>query len=120
MRCGGGAAGRFYRSAGFFFSAARGVFLGAGFFFSAACGFFGSRAHHQRLAFAFLTLALCFVAAVFFKHPLTHGEFRLGQGPARAGGAAGLAPGTLATTATGTRRRGTRAGRRRGRHWYAG
>jgi hypothetical protein len=51
---------------------------------------------------------------------LTHGEFRLGQGPARAGGAAGLAPGTLAATATGARRRGARAGRRRGCHGHAG
>ena len=75
MRCGGGAAGRFYRSVGFFFSTARGVFLGAGFFFGAACGFFGSRTHHKRLAFTVFALALRFHAAVFFQHALTGGEF---------------------------------------------
>jgi hypothetical protein len=110
LRCGGGAAGRFYRSAGFFFSPAGRFFLGAGFFFHTARGFFGSRAHHKRLAFAFLTLALRLVAAVLFQHPLAHGEFRLGQGPARAGGAGGLAPGTLAATGTGARRRATGTG----------
>jgi hypothetical protein len=110
LRCRRGAARRFCRSAGFFLSAAGGVFLGAGFFFGAACGFFGSRAHHERLAFAFLTLALRLVAAVLFQHPLAHGEFRLGQGPARAGGAGGLAPGTLAATGTGARRRATGTG----------
>jgi hypothetical protein len=75
LRCRRGAARRFCRSAGFFLSAAGGVFLGAGFFFGAACGFFGSRAHHERLAFAFLTLALRLHAAVFFQHALTGGEF---------------------------------------------
>jgi hypothetical protein len=75
LRCGGGAAGHFYRSAGFFFSASGGVFLGAGFFFHAARGFFGSRTHHQRLAFTVFALALRFHAAVFFQHALTGGEF---------------------------------------------
>jgi hypothetical protein len=120
LRRGRGATCHFLCGAGFLLRTAGGFFLGAGFFFGAARGFFGSRAHHQRLAFAVFTLALRFVAAVFFKHPLTHGEFRLGQGPARAGGAAGLAPGTLAATATGARRRGARAGRRRGCHGHAG
>jgi hypothetical protein len=75
LRCGGGAARRFHRSAGFFFSTAGRFFLGAGFFFSAACGFFGSRTHHQRLAFTVFALALRLHAAVFFQHALTGGEF---------------------------------------------
>ena len=75
MRSGRGAAGRFYRSAGIFLSAAGGVFLGAGFFFHAARGFFGSRTHHQRLALTVFALALRFHAAVFFQHALTGGEF---------------------------------------------
>jgi hypothetical protein len=75
LRCGGGAARRFHRSAGFFLSTAGGVFLGAGFFFHAARGFFGSRTHHQRLAFTVFALALRFHAAVFFQHALTGGEF---------------------------------------------
>jgi hypothetical protein len=115
-----GATCRLLRSAGFLLRAAGSVFLGAGFFFHAARGFFGSRAHHQRLAFAFLTLALCFVAAVFFQHPLTHGEFRLGQGSARAGGTGGLAAGTLAATGTRAPRRAIGAACRRGRHRHAG
>ena len=75
MRCGGGAAGRFYRSAGIFLSPAGRFFLGAGFFFHAARGFFGSRTHHQRLALTVFALALRFHAAVFFQHALTGGEF---------------------------------------------
>ena len=75
MRCGGGAAGRFYRSAGIFLSPAGRFFLGAGFFFHAARGFFGSRTHHQRLALTVFALALRFHAAVFFQYPLTSGEF---------------------------------------------
>jgi hypothetical protein len=75
LRCGGGAAGRFCRSAGFILSTAGRFFLGAGFFFSAACGFFGSRTHHQRLAFTVFALALRFHAAVFFQHALTGGKF---------------------------------------------
>ena len=75
MRCGRGAAGRFYRSAGIFLSAAGGVFLGARFFFHAARGFFGSRTHHQRLALTVVALTLRFHAAVFFQHALTGGEF---------------------------------------------
>jgi hypothetical protein len=75
LRCGGGAARRFHRSAGFFFSASRGVFLGAGFFFHAARGFFGSGAYHQRLTFTVFALALRFKPAVFFQHALTGGEF---------------------------------------------
>jgi hypothetical protein len=115
-----GATRCFHRSARFFFSAAGGFFLGARFFFHAARGFFGGRAHHQRLAFAFLTLALRFVPAVFFQHPLAHGEFRLGQRPARAGGAGGLATGALAATGTGARGRASDAARGRGCHRYAG
>jgi hypothetical protein len=115
-----GATCRFLRSAGFLLRAAGSVFLGAGFFFGAARRFFGSRAHHQRLAFTFFALALCFVAAVFFQHPLTHGEFRLGQGPARAGGTSGLAAGTLAATGTRAPRRAIGAACRRGRHRHAG
>ena len=75
MRCGGGAAGRFCRSAGFFFSTARGLFLRAGFFFHAARGFFRSGTHHERLAFTVFALALCFKAAIFFQHALAGGEF---------------------------------------------
>ena len=75
MRRGRGATCGFHSGAGFFFSAARGVFLGAGFFFHAARGFFRGRAHHQRLAFAFLTLALRFITTVFFQHALARGEF---------------------------------------------
>ena len=75
MRCRRGAARRFCRSAGFFFSASRGVFLGAGFFFHAARGFFGSGAHHQRLTFTVFALALRFKPAIFFQHTLTGGEF---------------------------------------------
>ena len=75
MRCGGGAARRFHRSAGFFLSTAGGVFLGAGFFFHTARSFFGSRTHHQRLALTVVALALRFHAAVFFQHALTGGEF---------------------------------------------
>ena len=75
MRCGGGAAGRFYRSAGIFLSPAGRFFLGAGFFFHAARGFFGSRTHHQRLALTVFALTLRFHAAVFFQHALTGGEF---------------------------------------------
>jgi len=61
-----------------------------GFFFDASRGFFGRGANHQRLAFAFIPLALRFHAAVFFQHALAHGQFCLGQGAACAGGA-GLA-----------------------------
>jgi hypothetical protein len=75
LRCGGGAARRFHRSAGFFLSPARSFFLGAGFFFHTARSFFGSRTHHQRLAFTVVALALRFHAAVFFQHALTGGEF---------------------------------------------
>jgi len=52
-----------------------GFHSGAGFFFDAARGFFRGRAHHQRLAFAFLTLALGFITTVFFQHALARGEF---------------------------------------------
>jgi hypothetical protein len=65
----------FHRSASFFFSTARGIFLGAGFFFHAARGFFCSRTHHQRLALTVFALALRFKAAVFFQHALTGGKF---------------------------------------------
>jgi hypothetical protein len=106
--------------AGFLFRTAASFFLGAGFLFHAARGFFGGRAHHQRLAFAFLTLALRLVAAVFFQHPLPHGEFRLRQRPARAGGAGGLAPATLAATGTLATRRATGAAGGWGCHWHAG
>jgi hypothetical protein len=106
--------------AGFLFRTAASFFHGAGFLFHAARGFFGGRAHHQRLAFAFLALALRFVAAVLFQHPLAHGEFRLGQGPARAGGAGGLAPATLAATGTLAPRRTTGAAGGWGCHWHAG
>jgi hypothetical protein len=75
LRCGGGAARSFHRSAGFFLSPARSVFLGAGFFFHTARSFFGSRTHHQRLALTVVALALRFHAAVFFQHALTGGEF---------------------------------------------
>jgi hypothetical protein len=51
---------------------------------------------------------------------LTHGEFRLGQGPARAGGTGGLAAGTLAATGTRAPRRAIGAACRRGRHRHAG
>ena len=90
MRYRGGATCGFHRSAGFFLSTARGVFLGAGFFFDAARGFFGGGAHHQRLAFAVFTLALRFIAAIFFQHALAGGEFRLRQGAACTGGSAAL------------------------------
>ena len=82
MRRGRGATRGFHRSAGFFLSPPSGFFLRAGFFFNAARGFFRGGAHHQRLPFAFLTLALRFIAAVFFQHALAHGEFRLGERPA--------------------------------------
>lgn len=75
MRWGRGATRRFGCCAGFFFSAARGVFLRAGFFFDAARGFFGGGAHHQRLAFAVFPLTLRFIATVFFQHALAGGEF---------------------------------------------
>jgi len=88
--CGGRAARGFLRSAGVFLGAARSIFLGAGFFFDASRGFFGRGAYHQRLAFAFIPLALRFHAAVFFQHALAHGQFCLGQGAACAG-SAGLA-----------------------------
>jgi hypothetical protein len=75
LRCGGGAARRFHRSAGFFLSTARGFFLGAGFFFHAARCFFRSGTHHERLALSVFALALRFGAAVFFQHALACGEF---------------------------------------------
>jgi hypothetical protein len=75
LRCRRGAARRFCRSAGFFFSAAGGVFLGAGFFLHAPRGFFRSGTHHERLAFTVFALALCFKTAIFFQHALAGGEF---------------------------------------------
>ena len=75
MRCGGGAAGRFYRSAGIFLSPAGRFFLGAGFFFHAARGFFCGRTYHERLAFTVFALALRFHATIFFQHALAGSEF---------------------------------------------
>lgn len=107
----------FCGGAGYLLCTAGGFFLGAGFFFHAARGFLSGRAHHESLAFTVFPLALRFSAAVFFQHPLPHGEFRLGQGPARAGGAGGLAPATLAATGTLATRRATGAAcGRRHRH----
>ncbi len=90
----------------------RGGFLGgAAFFLGAAGGLLGGRAHHQRLAFALLALALRLDAAVFLEHALAYGDLGLGQ-RASAGGRTGRGGGCRAGLAG---LRGWRAGRRRGR-----